>query len=327
MAFSATYQVYSGSLVTTDLLSGSNTNLVLSAFGGSQSVDVREQTTDNLLEIGETIEFSDGVTATVLGSGTVTPGVSVLGLTVPLGTPSDVVVAQDNDTGDTIFLYPDGEPNILGSVALVANVDETAYNVPPSSIICFAAGTMILTNEGETPVEQLTTQSKLITMDEGYLKPSWIGSTTVSGRGRFAPIRIKAGRLDNTRDLFVSPNHRLLIKSSMAALLFEESEVMVAAKFLTALAGVDTVPRETITYYHIMFEGHQLIYSEGIPTESLHPGDVAMGALWEEAKQEVLDLFPELAQCEQGHPLPDRRQTARKVLKRYEAEVLTLSFT
>jgi hypothetical protein len=47
-------------------------------------------------------------------------------------------------------------------------------------------------------------------------------------------------------------------------------------------------------YYHILFDSHQTVFSEGLPTESFHPGDFSMKTLSEESRTEVLELFPEL---------------------------------
>jgi len=53
---------------------------------------------------------------------------------------------------------------------------------------------------------------------------------------------------------------------------------------------------EQVTYYHLMFDCHQLIWAEGAQTESFYPGKMALSALERDTLEELLTLFPELAQ-------------------------------
>lgn len=63
----------------------------------------------------------------------------------------------------------------------------------------------------------------------------------------------------------------MLFQGYRAELLFGESEVFVAAKHL--LDG-KLVTRDTggdVTYIHMMFDQHEVIFAEGAATESFHP--------------------------------------------------------
>ena len=58
-----------------------------------------------------------------------------------------------------------------------------------------------------------------------------------------------------------------------------------------------TIRREignTVEYFHMLFDVHEIVYAEGSPSESFHPGQQGWGALAEEARAEILDLFPML---------------------------------
>jgi len=194
-----------------------------------------------------------------------------------------------------------------------SNVDDNDF----VTLICFAAGTNILTNKGEIEVQNLAIGDKVLTRDNGYQKIKWIGKTKVAGRGRFAPVVIKQGTFGNDRDLVVSPQHRVLVCDWRAELMFGEFEVLVPAKHLTTTEGVYTDPRDEVEYVHVLFDQHEVIFSEGIPTESFHPGDYSVKGLADETREELFELFPELAK--EGF---DYGPSARLSLKRREATQL-----
>ena len=50
-----------------------------------------------------------------------------------------------------------------------------------------------------------------------------------------------------------------------------------------------------VTYVHLMTERHEVIFAEGIATETFWPGPEAIRGLSAEDLRELLYLFPELA--------------------------------
>jgi hypothetical protein len=75
-----------------------------------------------------------------------------------------------------------------------------------------------------------------------------------------------------------------------------------------------------VTYVHIMFEQHEIIFANGIPTESFHPGACGVDALAAQAREEMFSLFPEL-RCDPNAYGP----TARMSVKAREAKLLTVN--
>ncbi|MCB4767942.1 Hint domain-containing protein [Ancylobacter sp. Lp-2] len=133
-------------------------------------------------------------------------------------------------------------------------------------IVCFLEGTHVATPEGERAVETLAA-GDLVRTAAGETRPvKWIGRQTVMRT--FAeplhayPIRIAAGALGDSlpaRDLFLSPDHALLIDG-----------VLVQASALvngTSICRV-TQPAERFTYFHIELDDHALILAEGVPAET-----------------------------------------------------------
>jgi hypothetical protein len=190
-----------------------------------------------------------------------------------------------------------------------------------NSIPCFVAGTGILTPDGEVPVESLQAGDLVITHDEGPQPLRWIGRRRVAAEGCFAPIHVRANTFGLHRDLLVSPLHRVLIRDSLAELLFGESEVLVAAKDLVNGRSVLAVPGGEVEYVHLLFDRHQVVFSAGLPTESFLPGPQTTKSFEADIVAEICALFPEI-NPETGHGYS---AAARRTLRPYEAQLLLAS--
>lgn len=292
---------YNGSLLAVNLLSGNNQTLLLSAFGSTSATTVTEN--NNQLQVGEIVSLGDGRSVEVLGSGTAQPGVQVGPIILPFGAQVPLVLVRDTATNQLIFLYPEGTPNILGAVGLIVNLTPTDYTFP-GGVICFAAGTLIATARGPLPVEHLRPGMRVQTLDHGLREIVWTGSRQLSpaelqGRGDLCPILICADSLGDgqpERSLLVSPQHRLRAASVIVQRMFGESEVLVAAKHLLGLPGVSQVrPQDGIAYHHVLTEGHHLVLSQGLASETFLPGPQGLRMMPPEARAELLALFPQIA--------------------------------
>jgi len=112
--------------------------------------------------------------------------------------------------------------------------------------------------------------------------------------------------------------HRMLVSGWQAELLFGDNEVLIPAKMLVNGHSITQVEGDDIEYFHILFDRHEIVYAEAIPSESFHPGHQGFGALADEARAEILSLFPEL----EYNNFEIYGPTARRTLKAYEAEML-----
>ncbi|MEP1943224.1 MAG: cadherin-like domain-containing protein, partial [Sulfitobacter sp.] len=191
---------------------------------------------------------------------------------------------------------------------------------------CFTPGTLIATPKGERKVEDLEVGDRIITRDNGMQEIRWVGRREMSGeelnaKEHLRPVLIQKGALGNDlpeRDMMVSPQHRVLVANDKTALYFEEREVLVAAKHLTDLDGVDVVEVSHTSYIHIMFDQHEVILSDGTWTESFQPGDMSLAGVGDASREEILELFPELATREGI----EAYAAARKSLKKHEAKLI-----
>ncbi|QYK43622.1 MAG: Hint domain-containing protein [Paracoccaceae bacterium] len=186
---------------------------------------------------------------------------------------------------------------------LGARLRFSAYATSPDQIvICFAAGTRILTAQGPRRIETLRRGDRVWTRDHGMQPLRWIGRRQVCGTGDLAPVCIDTGAFGNTRPVTVSPQHRILVSGWRAELHFGEPEVLVAALHLVDGARVRVTPRSRVDYVHIAFDRHEIISAEGMLTESLYPGPMALAALPEAARRELAAIFPELVTGQSVRP-------------------------
>jgi hypothetical protein len=143
----------------------------------------------------------------------------------------------------------------------------------------------------------------------------------VPATGALAPVAIRAGTFGNHGRLLVSPQHRILVRDAMAELLFGDTDVLVCAKDLVNDRTVRRVPGETVTYVHLLFDRHEVIFSEGLATESFLPGPQITSQLEAEVMQEITSIFPELDPATGAGYTP----AARRALRGHEARVLFAS--
>lgn len=162
------------------------------------------------------------------------------------------------------------------------------------SIICFAKGTWIETPRGARLIEDLRPGDLVLTRDDGPQPLRWIGSRTVPGTGTFAPIEFTPGSIGNTDRLRVSAQHRMLFSDFRAQLYFGEEELIAAAAFLVNGATIIRRTMPLVTYFHILFDTHQLVLAQGAWSESYQPGSYSLPGLDERARWKLLELFPEL---------------------------------
>lgn len=174
-------------------------------------------------------------------------------------------------------------------------------------VACFAAGSRIRTKRGDIAVQDLLPGDMIATADETYqplrLRLSrHVSAQELESSPKLCPVRITAGSLGQglpARDLVVSPQHRMLANGPLCERMFGQSDVLLSARKLTELLGiyVDTDVAD-VTYFHLVFDDHQVVYAEGAPSESFYCGAQAIDGLHSEARDELLTLFPELAQAE-----------------------------
>ncbi|OUS34471.1 hypothetical protein A9Q94_16170 [Rhodobacterales bacterium 56_14_T64] len=168
---------------------------------------------------------------------------------------------------------------------------------------CFTPGTLILTPDGERPIEELQVGDLVETQDHGSQPIRWIGETAVGPlrmkhAPSFRPVLIKKDALGPgkpARDMLVSPQHRIMIEGWLAELHFGETQVLVAANHLINDRSIVRATTVTdVTYIHMHFDHHEVVVSNNLESESFNPGPVCIGSIPDGPRQELYALFPEL---------------------------------
>lgn len=189
-------------------------------------------------------------------------------------------------------------------------VDHTLATISPdrldqsgAGVICFTPGTRIRTGAGTSRIEDLREGDLIQTKDNGVQPIRWIGQRRMSGARLFAmpqlrPVRFHANALGKTRpdqDLLVSPSHRVLINGEVARSLFNTSEVLVTARDLVngTSVTIDAHARE-VTYIHLLLDSHQVMWANGLETESFHPASAALETLDATDRSRLLKQFPRI---------------------------------
>lgn len=156
-------------------------------------------------------------------------------------------------------------------------------------VICYLAGTRILTEAGEVAVEDLRIGDAVAARFGGLRRIKWIGRQSFAGR--FArnnpaqvPVRIAAGALGEgvpRRDLFVSSGHSMLL-----------GEVLVLARDLVNGVTIrQEAPPEALHYYQLELETHDCVLAEGAWSETYADAPGMRNAFHNAA--EFWHLYPE----------------------------------
>ncbi|MHA6264747.1 Hint domain-containing protein [Arenibacterium sp. CAU 1754] len=231
------------------------------------------------------------------------------------GTTAGITAVIFQDSAGNTYLAPEFSPNgdqtaleakpiqslTLDSVNRNTNLSGLSGDRQLSAfMVCFAEGTLLATPSGQTPVEKLAVGDTVDTLDHGAQKIRWIGSRTVAVIEATRPVQIEAGALGNglpQQDLWVSPQHRILANSIVAARMFNQPDVLVAAKKLVGLPGISLAPKlGLITYWHILCDRHEIVLANGAPAETLLLGDEARVGLGDEVIENIFATCPDMAQ-------------------------------
>ena len=305
---------------------------VLNDFGAPETGQVEDD--NGFFEVGDGSTTFNGDPVTYIGSGTAQFGISAGGglLGGLLGGVLDVVNDLVGDPvpvtvfeagGRVLVFYPEGEPpSLLGLDNLLVTFDLEAA---PAPIPCFLAGTMILTPDGERPVEDIAA-GDLVLDEDGVAHPAvWVGSRTlhlptVPGAARHLPIRIPAGTFGAGRphtDLFLSPQHRIALDGAAVELFSGEGRGLAAVCHIIGDRVRVDRRRTRIAYHHILCARHVLLVANGLPCESMLIGPMMLElAEVDPTWEEIRDIFPEL-----GTPAARARgmRPALPILTRREA--------
>jgi hypothetical protein len=245
--FSGTELISGGTLELTSATAGGNTSASITFTPGNAGTLRLDGTTAPANTISG---FTNGdlIDLASLGySGTATPTVSGNTVTVTEGSITETLVIA-GASNDAFLLASDGNGGTDVQIA------------------CYCPGTLILTDRGEVPVEQLAI-GDLVTTITGHNEPiRWIGRRSYAGRflagkQHLLPILIQTGALGGglpQRDLRVSPNHAMFINGVLVP----------AGQLVNGVSILQERDCRRVDYIHIELAEHRVIWAEGAPSET-----------------------------------------------------------
>ena len=198
----------------------------------------------------------------------------------------------------------------------------SSFPTDPPEVPCFVAGTLIETATGLRRLETIAPGDRVMTRDNGWQPVLWAGGRVVQGRGRFAPVRLRAGVLGLARDLLVSPQHRILLAGWPVQMAAGEAEVVAAARHLTGLEGIDRAPRDRVAHVHLLLPGHEALRAEGGWAESLWVGGRAVSGFGAPMRAELRAAIPPAERAGLHLVRPGLRGAeARRLVAAYAADL------
>jgi len=216
---------------------------------------------------------------------------------------------------------------IIGGEYLITAIET---NTPSVQYVCLTCGTRIKTIRGEVATEDLEVGDKVLTMDCGYQPIRWIGGRTLNAaelkaNPKAKPIRISAGALSMGQpesDLVVSPQHRVLVRSKIAKRMVDHAEILLPANKLLPINGIDAESEaQSVESFHMLFDSHQIVFSNVAPTESLFTGPEALKAVSPAAREEIETLFPAITAPDflpsAARFIPEKRKQMKVLAQRH----------
>lgn len=268
--------------------SDSNPQEVYSANAGS-SLAATSDFLRYTLEVQSTVALMDG--------------------TVLTGITLDIMVLENNqilfDFGDDVLAVNFNGASPIASIEVTGTTQNTydwisigAHDAAYAPV-CFASNTLIQTVTGPIQVERIKAGDLVLTLANGFQPVRWVGSSrfdsnTLRTSRKFRPVVFAPGSLGPglpERPLRVSRQHRMLVSSEVSKRMFGSEAVLIAAAKLVGLPGVtieDNVGM--VDYLHLLFDRHEVVFANGVPSESLYLGEQAWRSLSKRFCEEILSV-------------------------------------
>ena len=141
----------------------------------------------------------------------------------------------------------------------------TTVAAEPSTIVCFAKGSLIAAQSGSVAVEKLKVGDKVLTVTGQYETIKWVGHRRVNCNKHSRPTEAWPVRVSKdafgagmpNQDLYLSPAHSVYVYGHLVPIIHLVNDVTIVQE-----------ERPTVIYYHIELDHHSVIYAQGLPSET-----------------------------------------------------------
>jgi hypothetical protein len=172
------------------------------------------------------------------------------------------LIVSKGGTGATVLTMNNVSGTNLSSSSFLADGDTI-------QVVCYTAGTRILTPAGERTIESLRPDDLVLTRSDQELSArpvKWVGHRRIDLTSHpqpetVAPIRILRNAIGEAmpcRDLLVSPDHAIFI----------EGRLICARQLANGATIRQEIDWPAVDYYHVELDGHAILMAEGLPAES-----------------------------------------------------------
>jgi hypothetical protein len=159
--------------------------------------------------------------------------------------------------------------------------------------VCFTTGSYIQTPKGLVLIDDLQPGDMVSTLDNGPQPIQWISERTLSPaqlvmRPHHRPIFIAKDTWGATRNTLISPQHCVCV----------HPDILMPAKKMIDLRHSRTRVANgvwRVTYIHLLFAQHQIIWVNGIASESLYPGPQCLKDIGATQRTSLLKMCPQLS--------------------------------
>jgi hypothetical protein len=236
-----------------------------------------------VLTISDTANTDGSYTVTAISGTRGNDSITGLAPTGTAGSDNEIFLSGNIVDGAGITYVTTGSPNAAGPTTTnsadvnffrSSNTNFYAEDTTPNATVvtnvslspaCFGHGTLLLTTRGEVAVQNLCENDMVLTASGEQRQIKWIGHriTNCLRHPRpqdVYPVRVSAGAFGAgvpRRDLVLSPDHSVYIDS-----------VLIPVRYLLNGATIVQNFTETIIYWHIELDSHDLLMAEGMPCES-----------------------------------------------------------
>jgi autotransporter passenger strand-loop-strand repeat protein len=249
--------VGSGGTISNTTIDGPG-GMVTLASGAAATGGITFGTAGGTLDIGGTVMPSATLVNFAAGDVINFSGISfVTGATYT--TSGGDLIIEDGGNNYTLAVSPSFAPDYQ-----LEDNDGALELVP-----CFVAGTHILAEHGEVPVEDLRAGDTVITLRDAAVPMReiiWTGRRRLDTARHVDPdmvypVRIRAGAFAPgvpERDLRVSPLHAIYI----------DGHLIEARLLINGATVIQERQTRHVTYHHIELDQHDVMLAEGLPAES-----------------------------------------------------------
>lgn len=132
-----------------------------------------------------------------------------------------------------------------------------------------AFGTYVNSYHFDMAIEYLIQGDVIQAKGEGFSEVKWVGFNLAPNEMVFFP-KMSIG---NTANIYLEPNHRVLLHGCWVMNRLGISEILVPAKYLIGWKGIEQRCGIVSHIFHILLERHSILDIEGACVETLAPRD------------------------------------------------------